>query len=273
MRTPLSLAGAAAGSYGSEVRGNATARRLQFGALVAAALSLVLAACTSAPPPGGTGGTGTGGTGTGGSPGPTTFSLVVLGDSLSSAPELIAAKSRWHDLVADRVATPSGVRAHLADGVAGWTVTQRNGPVTVDHWDGTWGGFTTLSYAGQPWFQPPVGAPSLLAVALGANDVAVGATPAVYAANLRVLLDSYADTACLVVFPWWPSYQPSVASWSAAAATVAAERGCGFVDMGTAVGPPVAGVTARDDIHPNVLGQQLWADAVMPVVTSLTGRG
>ena len=268
MRTPLSLAGAAAGSYGSEVRGNATARRLQFGALVAAALSLVLAACTSAPPPGGTGGTGTGG-----SPGPTTFSLVVLGDSLSSAPELIAAKSRWHDLVADRVATPSGVRAHLADGVAGWTVTQRNGPVTVDHWDGTWGGFTTLSYAGQPWFQPPVGAPSLLAVALGANDVAVGATPAVYAANLRVLLDSYADTACLVVFPWWPSYQPSVASWSAAAATVAAERGCGFVDMGTAVGPPVTGVTARDDIHPNVLGQQLWADAVMPVVTSLTGRG
>ena len=267
MRTPLSLAGAAAGSYGSEVRGNATARRLQFAALVAAALSLVLAACTSAPPPGGAG------TGTGGSPGPTTFSLVVLGDSLSSAPELIAAKSRWHDLVADRVATPSGVRAHLADGVAGWTVIQRNGPVTVDHWDGTWGGFTTLSYAGQPWFQPPVGAPSLLAVALGANDVAVGATPAVYAANLRVLLDSYADTACLVVFPWWPSYQPSVATWSAAAATVAAERGCGFVDMGTAVGPPVTGVTARDDIHPNALGQQLWADAVMPVVTSLTGRG
>ena len=175
------------------MRGSLAARRTRTGAVAAAvvALSLLLAACTSAPSSGGTGGT----------PGPTTFSLVVLGDSLSSAPELIATKSRWQDLVADRLAAPSGVRAHLADGYGGWTVTERSAPVTVDHWDGTWGGFTSLSYVGQPWFRPPVGAPSLLAVALGANDVAVGATPADYAANLRVLLDSYSDTACLVVFP------------------------------------------------------------------------
>lgn len=232
-------------------------------AVVVAVLSALVAGCTSSPGTGGATGTTV----------PSTFSLVVLGDSLSSAPELIAAQDRWQDLVADRAAAPSGVRSHLTDGVAGWNVAERNGPVTVDHWDGTWGGFTSLSYMGQPWFRPPVAAPSLLVLALGANDVAVDAAPADYAANLRALLDSYSDTACLVVFPWWPASRPSAAAWSAAASGAASDRGCGFVDVGTAVGAPVTGVTARDDIHPNALGQQLWADALMPAVTALTGRG
>ncbi len=239
-------------------------RRPATAAVVAVVLAALVAGCTSSP-------------GTGGGPTcttvPSTFSLVVLGDSLSSAPELIATRDRWQDLVADRVAAPSGVRSHLADGVAGWNVAERNGPATVDHWDGTWGGFTSLSYAGQPWFLPPVGAPRLLVLALGANDVAVDAPPADYAANLRALLDNYSDTACLVVFPWWPASRPSAGAWSAAAAGAAAARGCGFVDVGATVGPPVDGVTARDDIHPNALGQELWADALMPVVTALTGRG
>ena len=247
--------------------GSSAARRSRRPAtavvVAAVVLSALVAGCTSSPGTGGTTGTTV----------PSTFSLVVLGDSLSSAPELIAARSRWQDLVADRVAAPSGVRSHLADGVAGWNVAERNGPVAVDHWDGTWGGFTSLSYAGQPWFLPPVGAPGLLVLALGANDVAVDAAPADYAANLRALLDNYSDTACLVVFPWWPASRPSAGAWSAAAAGAAAQRGCGFVDVGSAVGPPVQGVTARDDIHPNVLGQQLWADALMPEVTALTGRG
>lgn len=198
--------------------------------------------------------------------------MVVLGDSLSSAPEHIATRDRWHDLLADRLAAPGGVRTHFTDGVGGFPVTTRGGTTIVDHWDGTWGGNTTLSYVGQPWLRPPMDTPFLLLVAMGANDIAVGATPDLYAAGLSALIESEYAQHCVVVFPWWPAARPSASAWATAAAGVAASHHCGFVNVGAAAGAPVQGVTSIDDIHPTTLGHQKWFQAVLPVVLSTTGR-
>ncbi len=232
---------------------------------VAGVLASVLASC--APSPAGT----TGGPTT--SIGPRPFQMIVLGDSLSSAPEVIADRARWQDLVANQLAAPSGVQAQLTDGLGGWNRSNRGGPPSLEHWDATWGGFTSFSYVGKPWMYPPVIAPDLLIVALGANDIAVNASPSLYAAGLRGILDHYADQACVITFPWWPAFRPSVATWSAAAASVAAERSCEFVDLGATIGAPLEGITSRDDIHPNVLGHQLWAEAIGSAASTVTGRG
>ncbi|MFZ4518729.1 MAG: SGNH/GDSL hydrolase family protein [Microthrixaceae bacterium] len=206
--------------------------------------------------------------------------VVILGDSLTSAPWDLPDRVRWHDLVADGLSGPAGpwvgARLQQTDGVGGWTPSERNtaegrGP-QVEYWDGAWGYFTTWSYAGKPWMFPPVASPDLLVIALGSNDIGVGYSPQLWADGLRFLLDHFDDRACLVVFPWWPTIYPEVTAWADAARAVATERSCDWVDLRAEVGPPVEGVTSRDVNHPNRLGQQRWASVLGPHVAAGLGR-
>lgn len=244
-------------------------RRLRRAAgLAALVVVIVSAACTPAPVTPGSAAV------------PPRHRVVVLGDSLTNAPWDLAARARWHDLVADGLSAPSGpwsgVRLQQGDGVGGWTPSERRvvagtGP-QVEYWDGSWGYFTTWSYAGKPWMFPPVTTPDLLVVALGSNDIGVGYSPQLWADGLRFLLDHYDDRACLLVFPWWPAIYPDVSAWADATLAVATERGCDYVDLRAEVGPPQPGVTSLDVNHPDQTGQRLWAAVLGPRVAADLGR-
>ncbi len=246
------------------------ARRI--GAVVAALASALVAAACAAPPTSGP---------VAGAVAPR-HRVVVLGDSLTNAPWDLADRVRWIDLAADGLAAPSGpwsgVRLQQGDGLGGWATSDRGvasgtGP-QVEYWDGSWGYFTTWSYAGKPWMFPPVGVPDLLVVALGSNDIGVGYSPQLWADGLRFLLDHYEDRACLLVFPWWPAIYPDVTAWADAARAVATERSCDWVDLRSEVGPPQPGVTSLDVNHPNRLGQRLWTAVLGPhVATDLHRAG
>lgn len=183
--------------------------------------------------------------------------FVALGDSLTSVnADLVRTVShRWHDLVA-------------TSGLVGTRL------------DGSRAGNTSQMLRDTPVVAPRPA--DLTVVFLGANDVHSVAsafpdvTPAEYEANLHWFLDSYPARRQVLVFPWrwdetaagegFPPTEETYQSYRERAQAVAAARQVPLVDLGEMVPDAYdAGLTV-DAIHPNVLGHEFIANAVMAVI-------
>lgn len=165
--------------------------------------------------------------------------VVLLGDSLTAG-------GQWNEMFPDLLVKNRGIGGDTTA-----TVLERVGQVTA-------------------------GKPAKVLLMVGTNDLSTNVPLVRIVENYAAILDRFAaespDTAIVVqsVLPRGEAFVVRVRRLNGALATLAASRGCRFVDLTPAFASPSGAIApglSNDDLHLLGRGYVVWRTAIAPLVT------